>query len=90
MKKVLIVICKFIRGIFRFIFFVIVGLICKLIAKINHEEGKEKQITIKKAKRIRRLTNFKLKMLKHFPILMNFFGEKKYLEYLKQKLNYGV
>lgn len=90
MKKFLIVLYKFIRGIFRFVYLCIIGIICRIIYAVTYEKGKEKKITPKKAKRIRILTNFKLMMFKNFPHLIKFLGEAEYLTYLKNKLNYGV
>lgn len=90
MKKILIISYNFIRGIFRFIFFIISRLICEIIYLLTYEKGKNKKLTYRKAKRIRKLTNFKLKMIEKFPKLMGFLGEREYLEFLKKKLNYGV
>lgn len=87
--KILTVAYKFFRGIFRFIFLVTACFTCKIIAMIGGEED-IKEITVRKAKRIRRLTRFKIWVYNNLPYLMKFFGQYNYLENLYKRLNYGL
>lgn len=90
MKRVLQIIYRFIRGIFRFLALLISSLFNYIILKITYEKGTEKKLTKRKAKRIRFFTNCKLFIGKYLPHFANFIGIGDYITNLKERLNYGV
>ena len=77
---------------------VIVGAIYKCIFRIvtsmiylaTFERGTKGELTLRKANRIRRLTNFKLFVFGHFPILMKLFNQYDYLNSIHKKFEDGL
>lgn len=61
-------------------------IVCQLIFFVTYEPGKGKQVTKRKIRRIRVLTNFKLWLWKHFRWYFEFIHDTKYLENLEERL----
>lgn len=79
----------FIHLIRRILFFTtqfIIYIACGIIYIVTYEPNTKKQVTMRKIKRIRRLTNFKLWIWKHFGWYFNFIHDSKYFEDLERKL----
>ena len=91
MKKFLIVIRNIFRGILRVCLFFGVVAFREIVKALTYERGKEKEITVRKAKRIRALSKFKIKALNSMPKCVNeFIGTENYKEYLNKHLWNGL
>lgn len=91
MKKFLKVIYNIFRGITRTVFYLTIGMACRVIKAVSGERGKEGRITVRKARRIRALTKFKMFILNVFPISLNrFLGLDNYRDYLNEHIGNGV
>ena len=87
MKEILKVPYNIIRGITRFAFYIVLVIVIKTIYLITYEPGTKNKITVRKAKRIRALSKFKLFAFNHLPEeVTKFLGIENY----KQKFNYHL
>lgn len=68
----------FFRRLLFFITQIIFQLVCLIIFLITFEPHAWKKITLRKIKRIRRLTRFKLWLWKHFDWYIKFIHDDKY------------
>lgn len=89
MKKVLTVLLNFLKGIVRFIFFILISLGSAALHYITNEKGKERKITVRKAKRIRFFTNIKKFLGRHL-WLADLIGFKEEIIDINKELNYGM
>lgn len=80
----------FIRRILFFLTKIIIALICCLIYIVTYEPGKKKEVTMRKIRRIRRLTNFKLWLWKNFDWYFRFIHDAKYFEKLESRFGNKV
>ena len=80
-----------IRGFVRLAFNFIIFITVQLIRLFTYEPGKKRVITVRKARRIRTLTNLKLWFFNTMPdSVTNYLGKKYYKEYLFSHLGYGL
>lgn len=84
LREIFTILYKFCRGVIRLAFNVLVLIVMFLIKELSGE--KNKGVTKRKLKRIRRMTNFKLFTLKYLPHVMTFLGWKNYLTDLKRRM----
>ena len=89
LKKVLTVILNFLKGIVRFLFFILTILFARIILFLGGERDKEGEITVRKARRIRFFTKIKLFMGRHLWVA-DLFGIKPYIIDFNERLGYGV
>lgn len=91
MKTVLKVIYNIVRGLFRFVFYFVFILLAKIIKLLTYEKGKEKQITVRKAKRIRFFSKIKLVFYNIIPeCISKFMGFNDYKKYINTHLKNGL
>lgn len=91
MKGFLKVIHNIIRGFVRLFVRLFILLIQALIYIVTFEPGKQRQITVRKAKRIRALTKFKLWVFDLLPdSVLRYLGMKDYKDYLNSHLKHGM
>ena len=91
MKKFLKVIYNIFRGITRLVFYLTIGMACRVIRAVSGERDKDGRITPRKARRIRALTRFKVFVLNLFPVSVNrFLGINNYRDYLNEHIGNGV
>lgn len=91
MRGVFKVIYNIIRGLVRFAFRICVALTCILIKVVTFEPGSKEEITVRKAKRIRALSRFKMFALNSLPDPVNrFLGLYNYKNYLNEHLRDGL
>ena len=89
MKNVAIAILNFLKGIVRFISFLVLLFGSVLLHKITNEKGKEEEITVRKARRIRFFTNIKKFLGRHL-WLADLIGFKNEIMETNKILGYGV
>ena len=89
LKNIFIVIFNFIKGIFRFLFFILVTFFTWFIHWISGERAEKGNITVRKARRIRFFTKIKIFLGKHL-WLADFLGIKDYIVDVNKRLGYGV
>ena len=88
---------KFLRGVLNFfihffrrlLFFltqIIIVIVVQIIYLVTYEPNTRKNVTMRKIKRIRRLTKFKLWLWKNFDWYFKFIHKDKYLIKLEKKL----
>lgn len=80
----------FIRRILFFLTQIIISLVCGLIYLVTYEPHTKKKVTMRKIRRIRRLTNFKLWMWRNFGWYFRFIHDSKYFENLEAKFGNKV
>lgn len=91
MKGVLKVIYNIVRGLIRFACFMVLLFFQGTIKLVTYEPGKNKTITVRKAKRIRALSRLKLFVLNAMPSAVNdFLGTERYKIYLNKHLRNGL
>lgn len=91
MRGVLKVIYNILRGLIRIALWLIVAVIIGLIKLFTLEPGKKGQITVRKARRIRALSKFKVWIFNFLPLpVVKFLGFEKYREYLNEHLRDGL
>jgi len=91
MKKFFRVILNIIRGLARIIAFFVSVFVIQLIKLVTYEPGTKGRVTIRKARRIRFLTNAKLRIFNFVPdCVLDFFGIKFYKEILNERFRNGV
>lgn len=76
-----------IKTCIQLLYNLVIGIICFLIYIFTYEPNKKHILTIRKAKRIRVLTKFKLWYFNHFKHLTIFLGDYDYFKYLDKHLN---
>ena len=90
MKKFLIglmnFLIHFIRRILYFLTQIIIVIICNIIFFVTFEPNTREKVTMRKIRRIRRLTKFKLWLWKYFGWYFKFIHKDKYLIDLEKKL----
>lgn len=64
---------------------IIVSIVCILIWALTYERNTDGILTVRKAKRIRALTNFKLWFYRNFRNVSHFFRIDKYFESIHQR-----
>ena len=89
MRKILVIILNFLKGIIRFIAFLFFFLGAVLLHKATNEKGKEKKITVRKARRIRFFTGIK-KILGRHLWLADLIGFKNEIIETNRILNDGM
>lgn len=62
------------------------SIVCTLIFLVTYEPGKWKKVTLRKIRRIRTLTKFKLWMWNTFPWYFKFIHDDKYYTQLEERL----
>lgn len=75
-----------IRRILYFTTNIIVAIACFIIYIVTYEPNTKKKVTIRKIRRIRALTKFKLWLWKYFDWYFKFIHKNKYFEKLENKL----
>lgn len=80
----------FVRRILFFLTKIIIALVCMSIYLITYEPGKKKEVTRRKIKRIRVLTNFKLWLWKNCGWYFKFIHDAKYFENLEARFGNKV
>lgn len=91
MKKIFEVPYNIVRGVMRLIFRICVALVCFIIKLLAFEPNTSKEITVRKAKRIRMLSRFKVWVLNFFPDSVNrYLGIYNYKIYLNKHLRDGL
>ena len=91
MKGFFKVIYNIIRGFVRLFFLILLMLAQGAIKLITYEPGTSKTITVRKAKRIRILSRFKVFILNAFPPAVNrYLGIENYKNYLNEHLRDGL
>ncbi len=91
MRGVFKVIYNIIRGLVRLVFNVCVIISCLIIRVVTFEPGSKETITVRKAKRIRALSKFKMFALNSLPDPVNrFLGLYDYKNYLNEHLRDGL
>ena len=79
------------RGLSRALCFIVVSLVCNLILLFTYEYKKGKQITFRKARRIRTLSKFKKFVFKNVPDnVIGFFGLQDYKNYFNKHISNGL
>lgn len=90
LKGVLDFFIHFFRRLLYFLTRIIFLLVCDIIFLVTYEPGKWKKVTMRKIKRIRRLTNFKLFLWHKFPWFINFIHRGDYYERLEGRFGNKV
>jgi hypothetical protein len=76
----------FFRRLLYFLTQIILLLVCQIIYFVTYEPNTSKKVTMRKIKRIRKLTKFKLWLWKHFGWYFKFIHKDKYLNDLQVRL----
>ena len=85
------VIHNIIRGFVRLPFYLLVFLVQAIIYIITFEPGTKKVLTVRKARRIRLLTKWKMKFLNSLPLPVSIYlGVEPYKIYLNSHLSHGM
>ena len=79
-----------IRRILFFLTNMVISLICGIIYLVTYEPNTKKKVTVRKIRRIRRLTNIKLWIWRNFGWYFRFIHNSKYLETLEVKFGNKV
>lgn len=91
LKEIYKILYNIIRGLCRFSIRLIILLFVWTIFLITYEPNKKKTITVRKARRIRILSKFKIFALNLMPDCMaSFLGFEKYKNYLNTHLKNGL
>lgn len=91
MSGVVKVFYNIIRGFTRLFSFIILFLGVKIIKTITYEPGKKKEITVRKAKRIRLLSKVKNFVINSLPqSIISFLGWETYKDYFNKHLRNGL
>lgn len=91
MKSVLKVIYNIVRGLCRYSIYLVFIIIARIIKFLTFEKGKEKQITVRKAKRIRFFSKIKLVFHNILPdFISKFLGFYNYKNYINTHLRNGL
>lgn len=91
LKGLLRVIHNIIRGFVRLFFRLIILAAQAVIYIVTFEFGKWKELTVRKAKRIRFLTKWKMKFLNSLPVpVAKYLGFEGYKIYLNSHLSHGL
>lgn len=91
MKKAFEVPYNIVRGVVRLVFKICVVIVCLIIKLVTFEPNKTHEITVRKAKRIRMLSKFKVLVLNFFPDSVNrYLGIYNYKIYLNEHLRDGL
>ena len=89
LKKIIDIIVHFFRRLSYFIPYTIGAIICLIIKLVTYEPNTTRRVTVRKAKRIRRLTKFKLYVWKYFPWYFKFIHDD-YFENLNNKFGFLI
>lgn len=94
MKKLLIEILNFFIHFFRRLLFfttkILFIIICDIIYVVTIEPGSGNNVTLRKIRRIRRLTNVKLWLWRHFRWYIEFIHDDKYFIKLEKRFGNKV
>lgn len=91
MSGILKVIHNIIRGFVRLALLIVLTTAQALIYLVTFEPGKKKELTVRKAKRIRFLTKLKMRFLNGLPEpVAKYIGVENYKNYLNSHLNHGL
>lgn len=90
MKRIFYFLKRFLIGILNFLFDVFTLIFVALYKLITYEPGKKNVLTIRKIKRIRRITKYKIYLYEHFPNIVRKLNLEDYFIDLKKRLSYGV
>lgn len=91
MKGLLKVIYNIIRGIVRAVLFLLLLLVQRIIYVVTFEPGTKREITVRKARRIRALSKLKFVFLNALPEPVHkFLGTGNYRNYLNKHIGNGL
>ena len=76
----------FFRRLLYFLTQIIIMVICQIIYVVTYEFGKGKKVTMRKIRRIRSLTKFKLWLWRNFDWYFKFIHNDDYLRKLDERL----
>ena len=91
MSGILKVIHNIIRGFVRLALLIVLTTAQTLIYLVTYEPRKKKELTVRKARRIRFLTKLKMRLLNGLPEpVAKYIGVENYKNYLNSHLNHGL